>query len=128
MRHTDADIDFVNCESHTRLTVASFLCRVARGDDLRPVHTRHGHICQEDDVQHHPAGSVLHCVGLRGGHHPDALLPAHTVCQGATARGPQTGGHRQGATDRGPRTGGAGGHGQGTRGGRIDVFGRSDAF
>lgn len=56
--------------------------RAAWSDDLCPVHQRHSYICPSDDVLHHLAGGLLHCVDLRRGHHPDALLPAHTVRPG----------------------------------------------
>ena len=56
-----------------------FLSRTAWGNDLCPVHQRHGYLRPSDDVHHHLAGSLLHCVGLRRRHHPDAFLPAHKV-------------------------------------------------
>lgn len=53
--------------------------RPARSDDLCPVHQGHGHVRPSNDVLHHSALGLLHCLGLWRGHHTDAVLPAHTV-------------------------------------------------
>lgn len=53
--------------------------RAARRDDLCPIHQGHGNIRPQDDVFHHSARGLLHCLGLWRWHHPDAVLPAHTV-------------------------------------------------
>lgn len=55
------------------------LSRPARCDDLCPVHQGHGHVRPSNDVFHHSAVGLLHCLGLRRRHHTDAVLPAHTV-------------------------------------------------
>lgn len=55
------------------------LFRTARRDDLCPVHQGHGNIRPSDDVFHHSACGLLHCLDLWRWHHPDAVLPAHKV-------------------------------------------------
>lgn len=58
----------------------ALLFRPARCNDLCTVHQGHCNICSSDDVFHHSARGLLHCMDLWGWYDSDAVLPAHTVC------------------------------------------------
>lgn len=53
--------------------------RSARGDGVCLGHPRHGHLCSPDDVHHHAAHRLLHCLGVWRRDDSHAVLATHQV-------------------------------------------------